>query len=72
LNPGDTVWVWAYLQTSAPNGSTVDASHTLITSWDNSANLIPAVSVPEPGTLTLLGISLAGLLVAPRRNWRSD
>lgn len=74
LNPGETVWVWALLQTPATDGSTVDASHTFVTAWDNSADLTPGyrppptVSVPEPGnTVALMGITLIGVGLAWRR-----
>jgi hypothetical protein len=68
LDPGDTVWVWATVQTPAPNGSIVDASHTLITGWDNPADLTPAVSVPEPATLALIGAALLGIAATRRRS----
>lgn len=68
LTPGETVWVWAFVQTPATNGGITDASHTLITSWDDAANLTPAVSVvPEPATTTLFGLGLAGMAVLRRR-----
>ena len=67
LNPGDSVWVWAFLQTPAYDGSYVDASHTFVTRWDNGAGLVAANSVPEPGTLALLGLGLAGLGLSRRR-----
>ena len=68
MNPGDTVWVWALLQTPAANGSWVDASHTLVTGWNDVAGLVPAaVAMPEPATLALLWIALPLALAQGRR-----
>jgi hypothetical protein len=43
LNPGETVWILAFLQSTAPNGSTVDPVFN--TQWSNSANLVTGVGV---------------------------
>ena len=70
LAPGETLWLRVLLQTPAANGSDVDASHTLVTGWSDSADLTPAVTslpVPEPTPLALFGLGLAALAVAKRR-----
>lgn len=68
MNPGDTVWVWALLQTPAADGSWVDASHTLVTGWNDAADLVPAaLAVPEPATLALLWTALPLALARVRR-----
>ena len=69
LNPGDSVWLQAYLQVRAAGGGFADASNTLITSWDNPADLVPGLvgSIPEPGTLALMGLGLAAGLWRVKR-----
>jgi PEP-CTERM motif len=73
LTPGETIWLRVLLQTPAANGSFVDASHTLVTSWDVPADLTPAATslpvtvVPEPSSLAMLGLGLAATLAAARR-----
>jgi hypothetical protein len=68
LDPGDAVWVWVLLQTPAVDGGFVDAAHTLVTAWDNTRDLVPAiVAVPEPGSLALVGAAMAAIGFLPRR-----
>jgi hypothetical protein len=73
LTPGETIWLLVLLQTPAANGSFVDASHTLVTRWDVPTDLVPAVTslpvtaVPEPSTLAMFALGLAGMLAAARR-----
>ncbi|MEP6502931.1 MAG: PEP-CTERM sorting domain-containing protein [Betaproteobacteria bacterium] len=67
LTPGETIWLQVLLQTPAANGSWVDASHTLVTGWDDISDLHPAaISVPEPSSLQLLALGLAAVALARR------
>jgi hypothetical protein len=67
LTPGEMVWVDVLLQTPAPNGSVLDATHTLVTGWSDPAFLVPAVALPEPETLALLGAGIAAFAASLRR-----
>ena len=70
LTPGETIWLRVLLQTPAANGSVTDASHTLITSWNDSADLTPAVTstpVPEPSSMAMFALGLAATAFAARR-----
>jgi hypothetical protein len=69
LTPGETIWLQVLLQTPAANGSSVDASHTLVTGWDVTTDLTPAAIavVPEPSSTALFGLGLAALALAQRR-----
>ena len=72
LTPGETVWLYVLLQTPAVDGSVIDASHTLVTGWNDPTDLVPAVTslpvpVPEPAPVALFGLGLAAALVARRR-----
>jgi hypothetical protein len=49
LNPNDTIWLYSYSQALAANGSSV------------SASLVTSTNVPEPFTLALFSLGLAGL-----------
>lgn len=71
LTPGETIWVWTLLQAVGTNGSSVDASHTFVTSWDDATGLTPAATVPEPETFGLLLTGLAACAIAIRRRRRA-
>ncbi len=63
LDPGETIWVRALLQTPGTNGGWVDASHTFVTGWDDPTSLVAGQSstVPVIGTPWLIGIGLLAM-----------
>lgn len=75
LNPGDTVWALALLQTPAVNGGRVDTA-TFMTAWDDPTGLVPAtIAVPEPSASALLlvgGLALFGVAWRRRRFGTSE
>ncbi len=71
LQPGETVWVDVFLSTPAPNGDVVDASHTFVTGWNDSSNLVAASTVPELDPKALWGAGLTVVLLASRRQRRT-
>ncbi len=66
LNPNDSFWIVTWLQTPAANGAWVNVN-SFAAGWDDSNGITPANSVPEPGTLALLGLGLVGLGFGRRR-----
>lgn len=70
VNPGDEFYVGAFLDATACCGITVDSSHTLKLAFNDFTQLVnvdvPGV-VPEPGSSTLIGLALTGLVMVRRR-----
>jgi hypothetical protein len=70
LNPGETFWAWALLQTpSTENGTTSAAFHT---SFSGSAvsGLVAGTGVPAPGTTSLLALGFGALIAGFKRRKR--
>jgi hypothetical protein len=67
INPGETFWAWALLQTPSTENGTVSAA--LHTSFSGSAlsGLVAGTGVPAPGTTSLLALGLGALLVGFKR-----
>ncbi|HEY4081816.1 MAG TPA: hypothetical protein VGM81_14075 [Burkholderiaceae bacterium] len=70
LDPGESIWVRALLQTPGTNGGWVDASHTFVTGWDDATSLVAAEvsAVPVIGTPWLVGIGLLAMVGVRRRS----
>ncbi len=72
VNSGEEFWVWASFQASAADGSSFNGLNTGTFGF-NTAQAVPVSgapasgSVPEPGTLALLGMGLAGWIGRARK-----
>lgn len=74
---GDVFYLGAFMTSFAHLGGFADSSNTLLLDIDNPSLVTAAFSqqsfvraparIPEPGTLTLLGIGLAGIRLARRK-----
>jgi len=69
LTSGRYYFTYLYAAAFARHGAYIDARNTVVARWDDVTGLTaaPGSTVPEPGTLALLGLGLAGLGFSRRR-----
>lgn len=74
ITPNDSFYIWSYLRVANAGGNTSVAGNSLSMTFSDTSNLVAANQsgptpdpIPEPGTIALLGLGLAGLGVYVRR-----
>ncbi|WP_208599103.1 PEP-CTERM sorting domain-containing protein [Desulfonatronum thioautotrophicum] len=74
INPNDSFYIWSYLRVANAGGNRSVADESLSMNFADTSNLVAANQsgptpdpIPEPGTIALLGLGLAGLGVYARR-----